>query len=161
MKVRFNPLRFDVAQRLGDVVHRVCPSNTWICEALAPRSVDETPQLVGEAGRDMAGRSSNKSNLMSSEHRSATVVQMGAGENCRHACIFVEALAHLQLIDRHTGEAGRRAILETMSTNISLLQPLQIESAMRHDRLCIFKHESWADHPRGTKSRFAIRCRAI
>ena len=83
------PHRFNVAQRLGDVVLRVSPSNTSIGEAFAPRSVEETPQLVGEAARDMVGRSSSRSNLLSSEHRFATVIDMEVGDNSRKVCLLL------------------------------------------------------------------------
>ena len=112
-----SPLRFNVAQRLGDVVSRVSPWNTSIGGASAPRSVEETSQLAGEAATDMVGRSADRSNLMSYEHRFAIVVDtVRVGENSRHLCFFGEALTHIHLIDHHTAEAERRAIMETIST---------------------------------------------
>ena len=98
------PLPIGVEQRLDDVLQHA-------------GLMDSADVVRVDTRAYPSGKTSSRSHLMDSEHRNATIVQLGQPGTLKYMAFIGQFLPWLQLTDRSAAEAEKAAILETSITS--------------------------------------------
>lgn len=105
------PMAVGVRQQLDEVLR-----HAGLSDGIAQRDASTGEAVQPAAGAVTIGKTSTRSHVMDSEHQYAILVQTGPPDDLKCVAFVGHHLAWLQVLDRSTAEAERRAILETSGT---------------------------------------------